>query len=201
MKLEQLKPGQSLATKVRAIKGGKVEVEIASFAERNGVVNVAAMFNEGDERFAQNKPRRAWQSGQPKAVAAILGIDSAKLEALAEGSALEVGIINPSISTSNGKAQLNVQVKEYTMSEIIELRDQAAENGWKTDRYDYLIANADTRAKKNPQTEELVLVNNEYVFSTVTVVAGKPEHRWVNKADYEAKSTTVTTAETAAITL
>ena len=201
MKLEQLKPGQSLATKVRAIKGGKVEVEIASFCERNGVVNVASIFNEGDERFVQNKPRRAWQSGTPQAVANILGIDLAKLQALGYKEEIEVGIVNPSIPTTTGKAQLNVQVKEHTMSEIIALRDQAIANGWKTDRYDYLIANADTLAKKHSVTKEYILVNNEYVFSTVSVVAGKPDHKWVNKADYETTDTENVAVGTAKITL
>lgn len=197
MKLENLKPGQSLATKVRKIKNNKVEVEIASFCERNGVINVASIFNAGDDRFAQNKPRRAWQAGEAAAIAGIFNLDVAKLTALAEGSELEINILNPSIPTSTGKAQLNVQVKEYTMSEIIELRDEAEAKGYKTDRYDYLIANAEERAKKNPATGEHVLVNNEYVFSTVSIVAGAPTHKWVNKADYEVK--TVATDKSVAI--
>lgn len=185
-KIENLKPGQSLLSSVRRVANDKVQVELVSFVDR-GNINVTALFNKSDERFAQNKPRRAWKSGEIADIAELFGIDVAKLNALKEDETIEVGILNPFVLDNSGnKHQLYVQVREYTESEIHARIAVKQEAGQSVKSLEYMLDNADKMAKKNPTTGEHITVNGELIFAETDIVAGKPSHKFVTEVVAEA---------------
>lgn len=107
MNTEDLKPGQSLLTRVRKIGGGKFEIELAELVQKPGATNnIAALLNKSDDRFKQASARRAWQGAEANELKEFFGIDCKNIDEDGE----DVNILNPEI---NG-VQLRVQILEST---------------------------------------------------------------------------------------
>ena len=119
MKVEDLKVGQSMLTRVREVANGKYQVEIAQLIPRTDNVNILGILNTGDERFDKIKPkaRRAWDTAEKAMLTKFFGINEASLSKLEKGDWLEVGILNPSvINPINGaKVIMGVQIEETTI--------------------------------------------------------------------------------------
>ena len=161
MKVEDLKPGQSLLVSARGVKNGKVQL---TFAQRISNPNmrptsITAVLNASDERFTQeDKPRYAWHSGEKADIKAALGVD---VDALAEGEVKELGILNPEI---NGQ-KLNIQITETTEG----------------DEYD--VENFETRAKRAGKDGDFITKDGMYIYVRATVVAGEPKHMLISGTD------------------
>ena len=78
--VDQLSTGQVLLTSLKAVNGNKIQMEIAEIVNERPI-SAASLFNIGDDRFSQQKARRAWQAGEPAQIAKLLGIEEAKLSA------------------------------------------------------------------------------------------------------------------------
>ena len=99
--LKDLKPGQSLLHAVRKYNDGSYGVCIAEM-RKNQTVNVAALFNTADSRFAQSQPKaqHAWQRTTAEDLQKLFGINVATLvydQVDSKGREFALpGILNPS---------------------------------------------------------------------------------------------------------
>lgn len=145
--------GESVLTRVRAVNGNKVEVELAEkikSANSSQAVNMLSIFNKGDERFNQSSgARRAWEIAEPAVIAELFSIDVDKLTSLTVGEILFLGIKNPSY---NGMP-LRIQIKETT----------------KGSEYDLL--NIEKKAKRKGKDGDFIMHNGQHIFSKTSIVA------------------------------
>ncbi len=157
-------------TNVRAVKGGKFQFEIAQAITATSLV---ALLNSGDDRFNAPKERRAWLSATAQGLKEHLGID---VTGLKEGEKRELNIPNPAI----GGQPLNVQINEFTESEVIAKRQEAIEAGRKTSSYDFLLNNKAKAAKQIVKDEvtSYLRKNGELIFSVPSIVTGAPTHKF-----------------------
>ena len=106
-KLDTLKTGQTLLTKVIKTSTNKIQVELAekinnpnTATSATGFSNALGMMNFGDSRFtAAGKPRRHWASVEPFALETMLNI---------EGLDLENGIYTLNPETGKEEMVLNI---------------------------------------------------------------------------------------------
>lgn len=156
LQVNALEIGNSLLTRVRKVNGGKVEIELAEVIKQNSGINVAALLNEGDDRFSQsNGARRAWMSAEPKKVSELFGIEMSSLEGLMLNEELFVGQMNPSY---NGMI-FRVQISETTKGTT------------------YQLANIDKKAKKAGADGDFLYYKGKHIFSnTVITLAPKGEN-------------------------
>jgi hypothetical protein len=168
-----MKKAISILTTVTAVAGGKFQIEIAEVIRP---ASVAALLNEGDDRFTQGKPRRAWQAASAESLMNHFGID---VTGMNEKDTKEVNITNPSI---NGQV-LRVQVREFTETEVLANRAAAEKNGNKTESFDYLLNNKQKRAKSitTGEDEKRYLVKNgELIYSTTQIALEEAKHKLVS---------------------
>lgn len=159
MDLKSLQPGQSLLTSVRAISGGKFEIELAELVQKPGASNnIAALLNKSDDRFKQATPRRAWQGAEANELKEFFGIDCSKVG----NEPVEVNILNPKI---NG-TQLRVQILESTTP----FDDYQAENPEKAVKQ-YEDENGDMMYLRTSE--------GDYIYSKSRIVGGEPKHVFV----------------------
>lgn len=59
--MENLNSTKSFISRVRKVKGDKIEIEVAQLKKSNKG-NLVALLNKGDDRFSSNAPRRAWMT-------------------------------------------------------------------------------------------------------------------------------------------
>jgi hypothetical protein len=156
-------------TSARAVKGGKIQIELSQAINGTSLV---ALLNEGDDRFSTPKQRKAWLSVKPEAFKKYLGIDLGDMK---EGDKKELNISNPAIE---GKS-LNVQINEYTKSEVIARRAAALAAGRKTTSYDYFLDNEAKTAKQivDNNVTKYLLKDGETIFSTTSIVLGDAVHK------------------------
>lgn len=149
IKREELAVGQLMATRVRKVKGEKYLLEVAEkFARPAAVVNAAAFFNEGDERFkpSSDNVRLGWISGTETSFKKI-GIS---LDKVTEDWTPVNGLLE--VTDANG-ATLRLLIKDY----------QTPTDNDKTDIKKYA---KNTGNKENP----LYFVHKKaLVFSTTTL--------------------------------
>ena len=106
-KLDTLKTGQTLLTKVIKTSTNKVQIELAERINNpnatttdDGFSNALGMMNSSDSRFtAAGKPRRHWASVEPFALETMLNI---------EGLDLENGIYTMNPETGKEEMVLNI---------------------------------------------------------------------------------------------
>ena len=158
MKVEDLKPGQSLLVSARGVKNGKVQLTFAQKISNPNMrpTSITAVLNASDERFTQDdKPRYAWHSGEKADIKKALGVD---VDALAEGETKELGILNPEI---NGQ-MLNIQITETTEG----------------DEYD--VANFETRAKRAGKDGDFITTEDgALIYVRASVVPGPAKHVFI----------------------
>lgn len=160
MNLQELKENESLLTTVRAVKGGKIQFEIAEkiTTEVLGSNNVLAMFNQSDERFeGGSKPRRAWMTAEKTDFCNIIDLSNdveRQVNSLEEGDTIELNIKNPVIKGTNKR--LVVKVQETT------------------EGTDYQMANVETTAKRAGKDGPILKHNNKPIFGNTKVDAVSP---------------------------
>lgn len=165
-KLSALTYGQSMLTRVRKINGNKFQIELAEKVQRSDRVNVTGILNEGDDRFNQGKPRRAWTSAELDSLVKHFGMDKAKLESLPNPGDnsyddpqkrwLEVGKLNPAITdpSSGTSVALALQIEETITPD------------------EYQAQDPEGNAKKLGEDGEYIVCNEtgEYIFSNTRIV-------------------------------
>lgn len=75
--LEQLQKGQVLAVRMKAVKGGKVQIEFAEkITTANPVKSALGLLNKSDKRFSNSSgARRSWETGEPADVKDLFGFE------------------------------------------------------------------------------------------------------------------------------
>jgi len=142
-------------TRVRAVKGGKYEIEISQVVGKT--TNLLALLNVGDDRFNQAKARKAWMVAEPSQIEKYFAISCKDIKV---GSPVEVSIENPMIE---GLA-LSVQITETnTPSEY-----QKAN----------ALASAKQYVNKDGVTQYLRNANG-FIFSNSTIVLGEAKHTFL----------------------
>jgi len=158
--IEALSINETVLTRVRAVNGNKVEVELAEkIKAEKQAVNMLSIFNKGDERFNQTSgARRAWNIAEPAVIAEMFDIDASKLASLAVGETLYLGIKNPEYQGM----PLRVFIKEST------------------EGTEYDLANIDKRAKRKGKDGDFLFHNGKHIFSKTDIVAlpkgSNPQH-------------------------
>ena len=156
--VDTLVPGESLLVAVKAVKGGKYQIELAEVISNPYASSsdpLTALFNAGDPRFS-TKARRAWRSGEKSAMENLLGI---KFDGMAEGDVKELNILNPK---AGGKT-LKVRVMETTTPD--------ADRPNST----YQKDNIETTAKRAGADGDYIFHNGEHIFSNTKIVATNGE--------------------------
>ena len=140
----------------KGVKNGKVMLAFSQIVTTGASSpNVLGLLNASDERFNQQKPRYAWVTGQKSDIETQFGIS---LDGLAEGDTLEIGQVDPKLSSSPETA-LNIQISETT------------------EGTDYDVANFETRAKRAGKDGDFILSEGMYIYVKASVVSGEPQHR------------------------
>ena len=183
MEVQDLKEGQSMLTTVRRLEGGKFYIELAEMIKNpTAKVNLLAMLNKGDDRFAPATPkdRRAWMATEAEGLL-ILDINVEELEFVTNGNNQDVAtlnILNPKIDGE----QLHVQ-----LTDSLERQKNWAEQKPKQTTPD---ANGDYKVfvdgNMNPifQTQEIVVgeANHVIIKSTARVSITEVEEATVAEA-------------------
>ena len=152
----------------RGVRNGKVQLtfsQIVNVGASN--TNVLGLLNASDERFSSQKPRFAWVTGQKSDIEKQFGIS---LEGLAEGDTLEIGQVDPKLSSAPEVA-LNIQITETTEGS------------------DYDVANFETRAKRAGKDGDFILSEGMYIYVNSTVVAGEAAHKVYKETTRKGTST------------
>lgn len=181
--VEQLKEGDVLLTRVRKIhnyqpgmtrdgKNFKVQIEGAEYIDNPfRPTNAASIFNEGDQRFAAQTPRRGWVTMEPSAwdlyFGEALGVKSTDIEALEFSSTsagdvaspaeqkekvhfIYLGVLNPTVTYDNKKYELHVRITESTRQR-----------------------NAAQKPKLNPSNNEVQTLGGHPIFVQAVLDFGK----------------------------
>ena len=155
-------------TWIRPVKDGKFQFELAEMISTN--LNTAALFNKGDDRFNQAKPRRAWQTVEASAFNELMGFDPSTLtkEDLIEiptsnGEAMSVyavAIANPQATVDGKKIALRVHIVETHIPN------------------DYQAANLATTAKQTGRegNNEYLTKDGKLIFSNTYVDLNERPH-------------------------
>lgn len=139
----------------KGVKNGKVQLCFSQIVDTGRTnTSVLGLLNASDERFAQQKPRYAWLTSEPKDVLAQFGIDVSDLN---EGDTLEIGMVDPRLA-ANPDMELNLQITETT------------------EGTEYDVANFETRAKRAGKDGDFITKDGKYIYVNTTVVAGTAKH-------------------------
>jgi len=151
----------------RGVRNGKVQLTFSQIVNTGSSnTNVLGILNASDERFNQQKPRYAWVTGQKSDIEKQFGIS---LEGLTEGDTLEIGQVDPRLSSAPDVA-LNIQITESTEGS------------------EYDVANFETRAKRAGKDGDFILKDGMYIYVTSSVVAGKANHQVYTETTRKAPS-------------
>jgi hypothetical protein len=142
--------------KARGVKNGRVQLTFAQIVDTGRSTSLAGMLNASDDRFNQQKPQFAWQTGLPEDIKATFGID---VSTLAEGEELEIMQVNPMATDKYGTQHtLNIQISETTTPD------------------EYQRENVAKTAKRTKADGPFIYHNGQHIFRKAEVVAGKPNH-------------------------
>ena len=177
--VDSLSAGQVLLTNLKAVNGGKIQMEIAEIVNERPI-SAASLFNIGDDRFSQQKARRAWQAGEPSQIAKLLGIDEAKLSALKVGESLELNQLNPAIVVGTQKYLLKVRIKETIIPTEwqVENLEKAAKRKGKdgafiTNNGNHIFSNCEVAIVKEGEVVEHIILKADAVEETISETMGK----------------------------
>lgn len=130
--------------------------------ESNPSINVLALVNVGDDRFAGAKgARRAWMKGTKEGLMAIQGLTEAHFADADSGAVVELNITSPKIKANGSLYPLAIEIQET---------QEASE---------YQAANLEKAAKQNGK-DKYFTINGKYIFSNAAIVAGKANHKRIN---------------------
>lgn len=156
METLNLNSKEIVLVKARGVEGGKVELTFAQIVETGQTNSLASMLNASDDRFNQQKPRYAWQTGMPADIKNTFGID---VSTLGKGDELEIMQVNPTATDKFGvQHSLNIQIVESTTPN------------------EYQKANLDKTAKRAGQGGAFIYHQGKHIFQNATVVPGEPRH-------------------------
>jgi hypothetical protein len=154
---KSINPGETLLSKVKAISGGKYQLEFAELIQNptaKGGNSLVGLLNKSDDRFASAKPRRAWISGEKSDIEGALGF---KIEDMEPGDDKFLNIVNPEI----GGDRVRVQITETTVGS------------------EYQLENLEKSAKRAGADGDYITHGGEYVFSNTDPVIGKAKHTFL----------------------
>lgn len=137
--------------------------------------SLLAKFNIGDPRFNQSKARKIWIKATPPAIELYTGIKPEQLEKLEKDQTLVVLVEDLHVDGN----KVNIQVQEFTESEINSALDSASEK--QAPAFEYLLENKEKTAKHLPDTQEYFITKDsqELVFMISTLVEGTANHRFL----------------------
>lgn len=151
----------------RGVRNGKVQLTFSQIVKTGtSSTNVLGVLNASDDRFGSQKPRYAWVTGQKSDIEKQFGIS---LEGLAEGDTLEIGQVDPRLSSAPDVA-LNIQINETTEGS------------------EYDVANFETRAKRAGKDGDFIMADGMYIYVNSTVVAGEAQHKVYTETTRKAPS-------------
>lgn len=155
--LDNISKGEVILTRVRKVKGGKVDLEFAQIIETPSASRIsdggfAQMINYDDERFNNTAPRRAWQGGTPAGLKKAFPQLSEEIDEVASGElydSVEVNWLNPRIKNENGELKpVNVQIIETLQPNSLDM-----------------LRGIDETAKQDGNGNYLLTEDNEFIFS------------------------------------
>jgi len=139
----------------KGVKNGKVQLTFSQVVKTGSAsANVLGLLNASDDRFGSQKPRYAWVTGQKSDIENQFAIS---LEGLAEGDVLEIGAVDPRL-TSAPDSPLNIQISETTEGS------------------EWDVANFETRAKRAGKDGDFIMKDGMYIYVRASVVAGPAAH-------------------------
>ena len=151
---KSINAGETLLSKVKAISGGKYQLEFAELVQNptaKGGNSLVGLLNKSDDRFQSAKPRRAWISGEKSDIEGALGM---KIEDMDQGDEKFLNIVNPEI----GGQRVRVQIVETT------------------EGTDYQLQNIDKSAKRAGADGDFITHKGDYIFSNTSPVVGEAKH-------------------------
>lgn len=154
---KSIKPGETLLSKIKAISGGKYQLEFAELVQNptaKGGNSLVGLLNKSDDRFASAKPRRAWISGEKSDIEGALGMKIADME---QGDEKFLNIVNPEM----GGQRVRVQITETTVGT------------------DYQLENLEKSAKRAGVDGDFITHGGNYVFSNTDPVIGEAKHTFL----------------------
>jgi hypothetical protein len=162
--MKRLRPNQLMMVNARLTSDPeKVQIEFAEIIKRSDrPIGLVGALNKTDSRFnSEVRPRRAWETYQIKEANKAFGVDFANLNyERAEGDMVERAWIGRTGLTFEGHP-LHIQIIETTTA-----TDWQAENLHK--------------AAKSNGRGQYYLKDGMPIFSNTQVVAGKPNHNFVD---------------------
>lgn len=168
--LDDIEKGDVILTRLRKVRGGKIDVEIAEIIEstvssvnQNDDGGFAYQANKSDERFGRSA-RRAWQGMEPVDAKRLFPHLEEQIKSLEEGEygdIEEINELNPSPKKNGNPVPLHVEVGETTVPTQYNLGHP-----------DGLQATA----KQDGNGNYLLTEEGELIFSNTYVV-------WKNKED------------------
>lgn len=155
--VDTLKKGDTLLVSVKAVKGGKTQLEFAEHIKNPNAKSsnsLVGLFNKSDEKFSSNKPRRGWITGEKTDMEEALGI---KIPAMELGEKKDLNILNPQL----GGESIRVQITETT------------------DADNYQKDNIDSQAKTAGPEGDFIFCGGKHIFSNTSVVQGTATHTFL----------------------
>ena len=161
--LDQLNPGETLLIEAIKVANGKIQLHFAEALEQEREPNVLAMFNRGDDRFAQGgKARHCWKIAEPAAASNLFNInlmDDAEWTMNDSGKeTVQIGILNPTI---NGK-RLRLQITETI-----------------TPRSEWDTENIEAAAKRKGKNGDFITHKGYHIFTMTDMVLSEPKHTFL----------------------
>jgi hypothetical protein len=162
--LTRVRPVNKYGTDGKVV-GKKAELEFAQIVDTpNNTANPLAILNEGDERFSQKKPRRAWMIAEPSVAAKMFGfsLESFNSLELSNGTAYDARVKNVHFLELNIKApkingtELNIQIVENTTP-----------------------SSSRQSPKMNPSTGEVMTSESSPIYSHTSIVMGQAKHEFL----------------------
>ena len=161
---KSIKAGETLLSKVKAIGGGKYQLEFAELIQNptaKGGNSLVSLLNKSDDRFGAPKPRRSWISGEKSDIEDAFAMEIADM---AQGEEKVLNVLNPEV----GGARIRVQITETTQGS------------------DYQLENIETSAKRAGKDGNFITHNGDYIFSNTAPVVGEAKHTFLKADAYEA---------------
>lgn len=134
--LDNISKGDVILTRVRKVKGGKVDFEFAEIVETPSAQRIsdggfAQLGNFDDERFNTTSARRAWQGVTPAGAKRLFPQLGEQIDEVAGGELYdiaEINMLNPTCKNEHGEMKpVHVQVIEELRPDSLDQRRIAKE--------------------------------------------------------------------------
>lgn len=152
METLNLNPGQTILVSAKGVEGGKVTLEFAQLVKSPFVATgLTSLLNASDDRFAKQKPRFVWETGEKADIQKLFGVDVSELEV---GQVMKINKLDPTIEGQKLNIEINESIKPT----------------------EWQAANIDVAAKRAGKDGDFIMKDDQHIFVNARIVMGEPKH-------------------------